>query len=30
VYLETTCTCDGTVVLAGEAVLFVQSRQRRL
>ncbi|WP_011581275.1 MULTISPECIES: MaoC family dehydratase [Chelativorans] len=30
VYLDTTCTCCGTIVLSGEAVLFVQSRQRRL
>lgn len=30
VHLDTTCTCDGTVVLSGEAVLFVQSRDRPL
>ncbi|MHA6691383.1 MaoC family dehydratase [Devosia sp. A449] len=30
VHLDTTCTCDGVVVLTGEAILFVQSRDRRL
>lgn len=28
VYLETTCVCDGTTVLSGEAVLLVKSRKR--